>query len=69
MIFLLTLAVIALSISYNVKGEVIGLCTRLLGIFCGLLSLFFTPLIIKVFILVKLVVFNWDFREQRRLKF
>jgi hypothetical protein len=58
MIFLLTLAVIALSISYNVQGEIVSLSTRLLAIFLGLLSLFFTPLLVKIFILVTLVVFN-----------
>jgi hypothetical protein len=62
MIFLLTLALIALSISYNVHGEIISLSTRLLGLFCGLLSLFFTPLPVKVFILVTLVLFSWDFQ-------
>lgn len=60
MIFLLTLAVIALSISYNVKGEILGLSTRLLGIFCGLLSLFFTPLLLKGLILLVLLIFNWQ---------
>jgi hypothetical protein len=63
MIFLLTLAVIALSISYNVQGEIVSLSTRLLAIFLGLLSLFFTPLLVKIFILVTLVVFNWDFQQ------
>jgi hypothetical protein len=63
MIFLLTLAVIALSISYNVQGEIVSLSTRLLAIFLGLLSLFFTPLLVKIFILVTLFVFNWDFQQ------
>ncbi|MFN9316498.1 hypothetical protein [Microcystis sp.] len=62
MIFLLTLALISLSISYNVHGEIISLSTCLLGLFCGLLSLFFTPLPVKVFILVTLVLFHWDFQ-------
>jgi hypothetical protein len=63
MIFLLTLAVIALSISYNVQGEIITLSTRLLGLFFGLLSLFFTPLLVKIFIFITLVLLNWDFRQ------
>jgi hypothetical protein len=63
MIFLLTLAVIALSISYNVQGEIVSLSTRLLAIFLGLLSLFFTPLLLKIFILSTLFVFNWDFQQ------
>ena len=62
MIFLLTLALISLSISYNVHGEIISLSTRLLGLFCGLLSLFFTPLLVKVFILVTLVLCSGDFK-------
>jgi hypothetical protein len=59
MIFFLTLSVIALTISYNTKGEIIGLSTRLLAIFCGLLSLFFTPLLLKGLIVLALLIFNW----------
>ena len=60
MIFLLALALVALSISYNVTGEILLISTRLLAIFFALLSLFFTPLLMKGLILVVLLALNYS---------
>ncbi len=59
MIVLLTLAMIALLISYNATGEILLVSTRLLALFLVLLSLFFMPLLVKGILLVVLLALNW----------